>query len=94
MAPTPDKEDRCYLTENNVMADEISKDDLIAGGAGAAAGGGAGAIIGGLGGAGLAIGGTAVGIPAVAVVGIPAVAAGAVAFVGWKAFKALKNKKK
>ena len=49
--------------------------------------------IGGLGGAGLAIGGGAVAIPAIVVVGAPALAVGAVAFAGWKVFKAIKGKK-
>lgn len=69
------------------MQVDMNRDDIVAGGAGAAAGAGIGASIGGLGSAGLAIGGTAYAIPAVVVVAAPAAGVGVAAFVGYKGVK-------
>ena len=80
------------MAKNRKDKSEIGKDDVVAGATGAAVGGALAAKIGGLGGAGLVIGGGGVGIPAAVVVAGPALAVGAVAFVGWKVFKALKKK--
>ena len=54
----------------------------------------AGTKVGGLGGVGLAIGGTAIGLSPIVVVAAPAIASGALAFVGWKVAKKLKNQRK
>ena len=78
--------------EKNDMAkkknEHLDKSDAAGG---ALLGGGLGVAAGHLGGAGLVIGRTAVGITAVAVVAVPAISAGAVAFTGWKIYKALKK---
>ena len=72
---------------------EIGVDDVGVAGAGLGVGAGTGIAIGHMGAAGLAAGGTAFAIPAALVIGVPAVGVAAVAFTGYKVFKAIRRRK-